>query len=379
MRTGYRINEQTKNSIWKKWKGGIPVRAIASEIERSTSSIFAYLQYYGGFQPRQRRRRATSLSLEEREEISRGLAVNLSIRSIALSLRRSPSTVSREISRNRGAANYRAAEADKAAWKRATRPKTYVLASNAKLCGLVTCKLLKDWSPEQISGWLKLEYPNDEGLRVSHETIYKSLFIQTRGLLRKELHKHLRTKRKFRHPKKLGTSPRGGITGGISISERPASIEDRAVPGHWEGDLIQGSGNSFIATVVERQTRFVVLVKVGGKDTKSVVSALSKQMGKLPKLLKQSLTWDRGNEMAAHVDFSLATNMDVYLCDPSSPWQRGTNENTNGLLRQYFPKGTGLSKFTQADLNRVAAKLNTRPRKTLGFYTPTQKLDEVLR
>lgn len=379
MRTGYRMNEQTKTAIWKKWKSGFPVRAIASEVDKSTSSLFAYFQYYGGFQPRQRRRRASSLCLEEREEISRGLAAEMSIRSIALSLGRSPSTVSREINRNKGADRYRATDADKAAWKRATRPKTYVLASNSKLCSLVKCKLLDDWSPEQISGWLKLEYPNDEDLRVSHETIYKSLFIQTRGLLRKELHKHLRTKRKFRHPKKLLGSPRGGIADGISISERPAAVEDRAVPGHWEGDLIHGSNNTFIATVVERQTRFVVLVKVAGKDTKSVVSALSKQMVKLPKLLKQSLTWDRGNEMAAHVDFSVATKMDVYFCDPRSPWQRGTNENTNGLLRQYFPKGTGLSKFTQGDLNRVAAKLNNRPRKTLGFHTPAQKLDEVLR
>lgn len=379
MRFEDRMNEQTKKVIWEKWKDGTPVRFISNELEEPTSNIYAYLQYYGGFQPRQRRRRASALSLEEREEISRGLAVNLSVRSIAFSLGRSPSTVSREINRNRGVANYRAAEADKAAWRRATRPKTCVLASNPKLRHLVTCKLLKDWSPEQISGWLKLTYPNDEDLRVSHETIYKSLFIQTRGLLRKELHKHLRTKRKFRHPKKLGKSPRGGVTNGVSISERPASVEDRAVPGHWEGDLIYGSRNSFIATVVERQTRFVVLVKVSGKDTNSVVSALSRQMSKLPKLLKQSLTWDRGNEMAAHVDFTVATNMDVYLCDPRSPWQRGTNENTNGLLRQYFPKGTELSKFTQADLNQVAAKLNTRPRKTLGFYTPTEKLDEVLR
>lgn len=373
------IDEEQKNIIWKKWKSGIPVNDIGRALGRPTSTIFSYLKYHGGIRPRQRFRRASSLSFEEREEISRGLATNLSIRTIALSLGRSPSTISREINRNRGIANYRAADAHRAAWVRASRPKICILVSNSKLRELVTCKLKDDWSPEQISGWLKLEYPNDEGLRVSHETIYKSLFVQTRGLFRKELRKHLRTKRNFRRSRSFKATTRGGIADGVSISERPAIVEDRAIPGHWEGDLIHGSKNTFIATVVERQTRFTVLVKVDGKDTQSVVTALSEQMVKLPKLLKQSLTWDRGNEMAGHVAFSVATKMDVYFCDPRSPWQRGTNENTNGLLRQYFPKGTSLSRFTQDELNRAAAKLNNRPRKTLGFYTPAQKLDEVLR
>lgn len=373
------MNDQKKAVIWAEWGNGSPMIQIARAIEKPPATVFSYLRYHGGIAPRIRTRASISLSVEEREEISRELATGQSIRSIAALLMRSPSTISREINKNGGTARYRAAVADKAAWKRAKRPQQCVLAKNSRLRRLVTRKLSEDWSPEQISGWLKLTYPDNESLRVSHETIYKSLFIQTRGLFKKEMRNHLRTKRKFRHSKKLKVMSRGGIVNGVSIRERPASIEDRAVPGHWEGDLICGSKNSHIATVVERQTRFTVLVKVEGKDTTTVISALSEQMGKLPKLLKQSLTWDRGTELAAHAEFSIATNMDVYFCDPSSPWQRGTNENTNGLLRQYFPKGSSLSEFTQGDLNRVAAKLNNRPRKTLGFRTPAEKLDEVLR
>jgi IS30 family transposase len=373
------MNDQKKAAIWAEWGNGSPMIQIARSIKKPPATVFSYLRYHGGIAPRIRTRALLSLSLEEREEISRELAIGQSIRSIAVLLRRSPSTISREVNKNGGIGRYRAAVSDKAAWKRTKRPKQCVLARSARLRGLVTRKLSEDWSPEQISGWLKLTYPDNESLRVSHETIYKSLFIQTRGLFRKEMRNHLRTKRKFRHSKKLKVTPRGGIVNGVSISERPASIEDRAVPGHWEGDLIRGSENSHIATVVERQTRFTVLVKVDGKDTKTVVSALSEQMSKLPDLLQQSLTWDRGTELAAHADFSVATNMDVYFCNPSSPWPRGTNENTNGLLRQYFPKGSSLSKFTQDDLNKVAAKLNNRPRKTLGFRTPTEKLNEVLR
>lgn len=373
------MNDQKKAVIWAEWGNGSPMIQIARAIEKPPATVFSYLRYHGGIAPRIRTRASISLSVEEREEISRELATGQSIRSIAALLMRSPSTISREINKNGGTARYRAAVADKAAWKRAKRPQQCVLAKNSRLRRLVTRKLSEDWSPEQISGWLKLTYPDNESLRVSHETIYKSLFIQTRGLFKKEMRNHLRTKRKFRHSKKLKVMSRGGIVNGVSIRERPASIEDRAVPGHWEGDLICGSKNSHIATVVERQTRFTVLVKVEGKDTTTVISALSEQMGKLPKLLKQSLTWDRGTELAAHAEFSIATNMDVYFCDPSSPWQRGTNENTNGLLRQYFPKGSSLSEFTQDDLNRVAAKLNNRPRKTLGFRTPAEKLDEVLR
>jgi len=372
------MNSQKKETIWSEWASGSSMSEIAQIIEKPPATIFSYLRYHGGIQPRVRVRSLISLSLEEREDISRGLASNISMRSMAKSLGRSPSTISREINRNGGLAKYRAVLAEKAALKRAKRPKEYLLSKSYKLKELVTSKLSEDWSPEQISGWLKLVYPEDESLRISHETIYKSLFIQTRGLFRKEFRNHLRTKRKFRHSKKYIATPRGQIIDAVSISDRPASVEDRAIPGHWEGDLIYGAQNSYIATVVERQSRFTVLVKVESKRTESVVTALSKQMCRLPKLLRQSLTWDRGAELASHQIFSVATDMDVYFCDPRSPWQRGTNENTNGLLRQYFPKKTCISGFSQSELDKIAAKLNNRPRKTLGFHTPADKLNMVL-
>ncbi len=367
-----------KATIWESWRNGTSMAEIGQEIEKPPATVFSYLWYHGGIEPRRRYRSSITLSLTEREAISRGLASGQSLRSIATQLARSPSTISREVNRNGGARRYRAVDADKAAWKRAKRPKPILLASNYELKKLVTSKLSDDWSPEQISGWLRIEFPDNESLRVSHETIYRSLFIQTRGLFRDEMRKHLRTKRKFRHSKKHKPGTRGQIVDGISISDRPAEVEDRAVPGHWEGDLIVGSRNSYIATVVERASRFTILVKVDDKKTNSVVAALSRQMNRLPDLLKQSLTWDRGTELASHAQFSIATDMDVYFCDPSSPWQRGTNENTNGLLRQYFPKGTCLSDKSQRDLDLVATKLNSRPRKTLGFQTPADKLDEAL-
>jgi IS30 family transposase len=373
------MNDHKKAIIWEEWENGVPMIQIARTINKPPATVFSYLRYHGGIRPRQRMRSCRSLSLEEREEISRGLVAGHSMRAISGSLGRSASTVCREIKRNGGKIRYRAINADHSAWKRAKRPKPCLLAKNIRLKGLVTRKLSDNWSPEQISGWLELTYPDNESLRVSPETIYKSLFMQTRGLFRKEMRNHLRTKRKFRHSRNHKVATRGAIAGGVSISDRPALVEDRAVPGHWEGDLICGSKNSYIATIVERQSRFTVLVKVDGKDTESVVSALTRQMKKLPDLLKKSLTWDRGTELAAHQRFSLATNMDVYFCDPSSPWQRGTNENTNGLLRQYFPKGSCLSGYSQSDLNRVAEKLNSRPRKTLAFETPAHKLDTVLR
>jgi len=372
------MNDEKKAVIWNEWGGGTPMIEISRKIEKPPATIFSYLQYHGGMRPYQRTRSSKSLSFMDREEISRGLAAGQSMRLIAGLLDRHVSSVSREVRRNGGSFRYRATEADKAAWKRAKRPKVCILAQNVRLKDLVTCKLRKNWSPEQISGWLKLTFPHDESLHVSHETIYKSLFIQTRGLFQKEIRNHLRTKRKFRHAKQHKTASRGTIVDAVSIRERPTSVEDRAVPGHWEGDLICGSKNSYIATVVERQSRFTILVKVEGKTTKAVVSALTKQMGMLPDRLKQSLTWDRGTELTNHRKFSIATKMDVYFCDPASPWQRGTNENTNGLLRQYFPKGSCLSGYSQGDLDEIAEKLNTRPRKTLGFRTPAYKLETVL-
>jgi IS30 family transposase len=289
--------------------------------------------------------------------------------------------VSREISRNGGRDRYRAGDSDDAAWDRARRPKACLLAERPRLRALVAAKLSDDWSPEQISGWLREEFGDDASMRVSHETIYRSLFIQARGVLKKELVHHLRSGRLFRRSRHATTKGqgRGGIKDAVSIRERPPEAEDRAVPGHWEGDLLSGSGNTHVATLVERRSRFTILVKVGSKDTATVVKALERRVRTLPTQLRRTLTWDRGTEMASHADFAVATDVKVYFCDPQSPWQRGTNENTNGLLRQYFPKGTDVSSFTQAQLDRVARRLNGRPRQTLGFKTPAAIINQALR
>jgi IS30 family transposase len=331
----------------------------------------------GGIRPPPRQRSRLALTLAEREEISRGLARNQSLRVIAARLGRAPSTISREVNRNGGLRHYRASRADQAAWDRAQRPKPCKLASEPELSRLVAGKLRAHWSPEQIAGWLKRTYPEHENRQVSHETIYRTLFIQARGALKKELQQHLRSQRairRSRHASHKGEG-RGQIPNTVSIRERPAAVEDRAVPGHWEGDLIFGSHNSQIATLVERQTRYVMLVKVPNKETETVINALIRQARKLPGELYKSLTWDRGKEMTDHQRFTLATNIQVYFCDPQSPWQRGSNENTNGLLRQYFPKGTDLSVHSQAKLNAIARQLNERPRKTLGFETPAERFN----
>lgn len=321
-----------------------------------------------------------SLTLEEREEISRGIAADQSIREIAASIGRSPSTVCREISRNGGRRLYRASDADSNAWERARRPKLCRLATNRRLQRIVARKLSEDWSPEQISGWLRVAYSNEDAMQISHETIYRSLFVQARGVLKKELLRHLRTRRVNRRSKKSRTKgqPRGQIIDGVSIRERPAEVEDRAIPGHWEGDLVSGAGNSHVATLVERHSRFTMLVKLEGKDTTTVVRALSRHAKKIPAELRRSITWDRGTEMAAHKDFTLATNIQVYFCDPQSPWQRGTNENTNRLIRQYLPKGSDLAVHSQAALNKIARRLNQRPRKTLDYQTPADRLRAVV-
>jgi len=363
--------------MWDRWQQGESLTSIGRAFDRPSSSIFGQLAPTGGIRPPQRIRSKLALSLSEREEISRGVVAELSFRAIAVQLGRSPSTISREIKRNGGCDTYRATHADQAAWDRAHRPKPCKLAGNRLLCRTVAAKLQLEWSPEQIAGWLKTEYPGDESNQVSHETIYRSLFVQARGVLKKELIQYLRSKRAIRRsrhssPKKHGL---GKIANMATIRERPASVEDRAVPGHWEGDLIAGSKNSYIATLVERQTRYVMLAKVKNKDTESVVSALIKQSKKLPIELYKSLTWDQGKELADHQRFTLKTSIDVYFCDPSSPWQRGSNENTNGLLRQYFPKGTDLSVHSQAKLNAVARRLNERPRKTLEYATPADRFN----
>ena len=303
-----------------------------------------------------------------------------SIRSVATRLGRAPSTVSREIKRNGGQSAYRATEADGATWDRALHPKHCNLVENMALARIVTDKLRRLWSPEQVAGWLRQTYPCDESQHVSHETIYRSLFIQSRGALKRELLQHLRRTRGMRRSRHYTqkTDTHGQIVGAVSISERPACAEDRAVPGHWEGDLVFGSRNSQIATLVERQTRYLMLVKVAAKDTQTVVNALIKNARKLPHELYKSLTWDRGKEMAGHQRFTLATDIQVYFCDPRSPWQRGSNENTNGLLRQYLPKGIDISRYSQAKLNAVARQLNERPRKTLGFRTPAEMFSQTV-
>jgi IS30 family transposase len=369
-----------KALMWERWKQGDSLHQIAQLFDRHHSSIRGILAQTGGICPPQRRRSSMALTLAEREEISRSLAAGHSVRLIAGLLKRAPSTISREINRNGGMSGYRASQADQAAWDRAQRPKRCKLADNPILARIVASKLQLQWSPEQIAGWLKREYAGNEGYCVSHETIYRSLFIQARGALKKELLEHLRRTRAMRrsrhHTQK--TDNHGRITDTVSISERPAAVEDRAVPGHWEGDLMFGDRNSQIATLVERHTRYVMLVKVSGKDTETVVNALIKTVRQLPQELYQSLTWDRGKEMADHKRFTLATDISVYFCDPHSPWQRGSNENTNGLLRQYFPKGVDVSGYSQAQLDAVARKLNERPRKTLNYQTPAEQFSQLV-
>ena len=374
------FTSEQKSEIWDRWQRGESMSSIGRGFDRNSSSIYPLLSRTGGIRPPVRKRSRLALTLVEREEISRGLESRLSLRSIALRLRRSLSTVSREVKRNGGRDKYRAVWSDQAAWDRAHRPKACKLACNCSLRWTVSRKLQLNWSPEQIAGWLKRKYPQEEHNQVSHETIYRSLFVQARGVLKKELMQYLRSKRTIRRSihASLKRDGLGQIKDAVSIRQRPASVEDRAVPGHWEGDLIGGSRNSYIATLVERHTRYVMLAKVPNKDTQSVVSALIKQAHKLPRELYKSLTWDRGKELADHRRFTLATDIDVYFCDPSSPWQRGSNENTNRLLRQYFPKGTDLSVHSQAHLNKIARQLNERPRKILQFETPADRFKQCV-
>jgi IS30 family transposase len=363
--------------VWDRWQRGEGLKLIGRAFGKTSSSIFAHLKPHGGIRPVPRRRSRRVLSMDEREEISRGVAAGVSLRSIATSLRRAPSTVSRELQRNGGRRRYRAAAADSRAWDCALRPKLCKLARHEELRQLVAARLSENWSPEQIAGWLKHTYPDDEAHHVSHETIYRSLFVQARGVLKKDLQAHLRSGRAIRRSRHASSKSdsRGSLSDMISIRERPASVEDRAVPGHWEGDLLCGSSNSTIVTLVERHTRYVLLAKVANRDSRTVISALIEQAKHLPEELRRSLTWDRGKEMAEHKRFTLATDVAVYFCDPQSPWQRGSNENTNGLLRQYFPKGTNLSVHSQERLDEVARQLNGRPRKTLGFETPAERFE----
>jgi len=370
------LSPEQKRELWSRWKAGESLSEIGRALGKQPGSIHGVVASNGGYVPAVRRRSARVLTITEREEISRGLAEGASLRRIAGRLHRAPSSISREVARHGGRHRYRAARAEERAWDRARRPKPCKLAAVPRLRELVAGKLAEEWSPEQISGWLARTYPGEQDLQVSTETIYRSLFVQARGVLRKELTAHLRTRRTMRRSRQATRSGqgRGGIVDAVSIRERPAEASDRAVPGHWEGDLLAGSANTHIATLVERQSRYVMLVKVDGKDTTTVVDALTAQVQTLPAKLQASLTWDRGMELADHRRFTVATDVAVYFCDPRSPWQRGTNENTNGLLRQYFPRQTDLSVHSQADLDAVAARLNTRPRKTLQYETPAARL-----
>lgn len=369
-----RLSTQELAALWEQWRAGKTTVMIGVLLGQATETVRKVLERHGGIAPRPQQRSERVLSGRDREEISRGLAAHESARTIAGRLGRPPSTISREIARNGGRAHYRAAEADAAAWHRARRPKECRLTMLPRLRALVTRKLKADWSPEQIAAWLSCTYPDDPTMHVSHETIYRTLYVQARGALKKELTAHLRRRRVMRRSRAATTRGhgQGQLVDIVGISERPPSVEDRAVPGHWEGDLLAGTKTSHIATLVERHSRYVLLVRLPTRDTATVVKALARRVRGLPTSLKQSLTWDRGKEMAQHKAFTVATDVRVYFCDPHSPWQRGSNENTNGLLRQYFPKGTDLTNITQRQLDAVALKLNTRPRETLNWKSPAE-------
>ena len=376
-----RLSWNERNELWRRWQAGESYNTIAAALDRDASRVCRTIATEGGVAPVPRRRSRLALTESEREEISRGLAREESLRAIAHRLRRAPSTVSREIQRNGGAGRYRARRADRRAWTRARRPKSCRLACRPRLRAAVAQKLACQWSPQQIAGWLRRTFPSDADMHVSHETIYRSLFVQSRGVLKRELLRHLRQRQRFRHARAATRQGhhRGRIPDAVSIRERPADVIDRAVPGHWEGDLLLGAGHqSQVATLVERQSRFVILVRLPEKTTQTVVRALAARVRRLPIALRKSLPWDRGTELTEHRAFTIATQVQVYFCDPHSPWQRGSNEHTNGLLRQYLPKGTDLSLYTQAQLDAIAHRLNTRPRLTLDFQTPADKLAEIV-
>ena len=375
-----RMSWSEKNELWQRWRRGETLDQIAQALHRGSTSIYDYVGTEGGIAPRPRRRSRRALTTTEREEISRHLARGRSLRAISRALGRTPSTISREVARNHGRADYRAAPADRQAWRRTRRPKRCRLAARPELRTVVAAKLALQWSPQQVSGWLRGTFPGNPEMQVSHETIYRSLFIQSRGVLKRALLSHLRRQRRFRHARASARvrPKQGQIIEGISIRQRPADVADRALPGHWEGDLLEGARGTYVATLVERQSRYVMLVRLPNKETRTVVRALARRIRRLPQGLVKSLTWDRGTELAAHRTFTMATDVQVYFCDPQSPWQRGSNENTNGLLRQYLPHAVDLSRFSQAQLELIALRLNTRPRMTLAYQTPAAKLAEIV-
>ena len=375
-----RMSWSEKNELWTRWRRGESLREISRALHRASSAVYDVVGAEGGIAPRPRRRSRLALTTSDREEISRQLARGLSLRAISRILGRAPSTLSREVARNGGRGLYRAASADRQAWRRSRRPQPCRLSTRPALRRTVAGKLARQWSPEQISGWLRHTFPDDPDMQVSPETIYRSLFVQSRGVLKRHLVQHLRRQHHFRHARTSARRrPRPGqILDAVSIRQRPAAVEDRALPGHWEGDLLEGTRGTFIATLVERQSRYVMLVRLPNKETQTVTCALARRIRQLPHGLMQSLTWDRGSELAAHRAFTMATNVQVYFCDPQSPWQRGSNENTNGLLRQYLPHAVDMTSYSQAQLDAIARRLNTRPRMTLGYRTPAAKLAEIV-
>jgi IS30 family transposase len=375
-----RMSWSERNELWARWRRGETLEQIARALHRVSSSLYEVIGAEGGIAPPPRRRSRLALTTTEREEISRQLAQGRSLRAIGRTLGRATSTISREVTRNSGRALYRAAVADRRAWRQSRRPKRCRLATHPALRRAVATKLARQWSPQQICGWLRRAFPSDPDMQVSPETIYRSLFVQSRGVLKRALLRQLRRQHHFRHARaSASVRPKPGqILEAVSIRARPAEIEDRALPGHWEGDLLEGGRGSYLATLVERQSRYVLLVRLPNKETQTVVRALARRVQRLPQGLIKSLTWDRGTELAGHRAFTVATNVQVYFCDPHSPWQRGSNENTNGLLRQYLPHGVDLSAYSQAQLDAIALRVNTRPRMTLGYQTPAAKLAEIV-
>lgn len=369
---------QERDIVFDLWKQGAGFSDIARITDSKPGSIFTILKEHGGIKPEKRKRRSNHLSIEEREEIRASLSAKMSLRAIAKELNRSPSTISREVNRNRGRRYYKAIDANRRAWRMAKRPKPCALALNLELRALVTERLQLNWSPSQISGWLKVNMPRRKRMQLSHETIYKTLYVRSRKTLDNALMQHLRRAHRMRQSKRHSRSGDRGtirIVNGISIHKRSKNIDNRKSIGHWEGDLVTGSHNTHIATLVDRKTRFTIILKLAGKDATSVNNALIDAFKRLPEAMKKSLTWDRGMELAKHAQFTREIGIPVYFCDPQSPWQRGTNENTNGLIRQYFPKKTCLGNHSQQTLNSVANQLNERPRKTLKFKTPKEIIE----
>lgn len=376
-----RLSPADVEVLWSRWQQGETSVQISAVLGCDRETVTWQVNRAGGLRPRERRRAARHLTLAEREEISRGLAAGDGVRALARRLGRAPSTISRELERRGGAAWYRAAAAEAEAWAGGRRPKRTKLARTPRLRRVVERKLRADWSPQQIAAWLRATYPDDLTMQVSHEAIYQALYVQARGALKRELAAHLRRGQRYRRPRAAARAERGPgqLVDIVSIAERPPSADARAVPGHWEGDLLVGKRGTQIATLVERQSRFVLLARLPAADSATVVTTLARRVRRLPAALRQSLTWDRGKEMAQHQRFTIATDVQVFFCDPQSPWQRGSNENTNGLLRQYFPKGMDLSSLTQRQLDAVARKLNTRPRQTLDWKTPAEAFEAALR